>query len=733
MPIDVEMQHLLYQQVSQEVGRIINNLTQETTDEALKKTNEDARKKLEAFREALDRNIDSLQRNAEWDRFTIAFYGETNAGKSTVIETLRILLKEESKQKQQKAFREFQQQYQLADSDIEKLQQSLNNNQKRANELAQAIEAINSQYIERETALQQQINALSAFILAQQQFDSLWKKFLNLWRKTPEQKERTLLLMKQYALNIEKAAELKDLKSQQTDCNAQTAELQQLQIVQQEKFAELANLADGEIIGTGVSDFTMETTLYPFEFNQQRFALLDVPGIEGKESKVLAQIQQAVEKAHAVFYVTSKAAAPQKGDENNPGTLEKIKSHLNAQTEVWTLFNKRITNPMQLNRPALLSSDEELSLVDLNEKMREQLGDNYCDTWTLSAMPAFLSVAEHLVPGSENFKKRGKLLESLEREEVLDKTRLKDFLSLLTQKLVANSKEKITRSNVNKARKTVEETTGEITRLQKETYGKLSKQLDEEMQNAHQLLDMSLTALKSRLANQSEEAVDKFKSCVRRRVYAEIDGDISNDRFKSELEDCLTQQHAKLEKELPAILKRELDIFKDETEEIIRRFQQYAKEILATYSKLQHHKFDGQFDVRIDIDSGVKLTSLLATLAGSALLLWNPAGWIVLAPALAGMVFAFYKAVRGFFSLSYKMSQQRQSADKNLDKVARKINTSISEGLENAFPELEEKVEQLKTMLQEPVRQASHTNSILKSASQKLRLLSVNIETSGSK
>ncbi|AKL15177.1 hypothetical protein PO654_26190 [Phytobacter diazotrophicus] len=733
MSVDVETPHLLYQKISLEVGRIISNLTENTTNEKLQETNEDARGKLEAFRKALDANIESLKRNAEWDRFTIAFYGETNAGKSTVIETLRILLKEESKQQRQKAFREFQHHHQLNDSDIEKLQQSLDDNQKNASELTQAIEAINSQYIERETTLQQQINALSALILAQQQLSSIWQKLLNLWRKTPEQKEHSYLLVKQRALDIEKAAELKELENQKTDCDAQTAELQQLQAAQQAKFAELAKLADGEIIGTGVSDFTMDTTLYPFEANQQRFALLDVPGIEGKESKVLAQIQQAVEKAHAVFYVTSKATAPQKGDENNPGTLEKIKSHLNAQTEVWTLFNKRITNPMQLNRPTLLSPDEEHSLEDLNEKMREQLGDNYCDTWTVSAMPAFLSVAEHLVPGSENLKKQSKLLESLGKDVVLDKTGLTGFLNLLTQKLVANSKEKITHSNINKARKTVEDATVEITRLQKETYGKLSKQLDDEMQNAHQLLDISLASLKSRLSNQGEEAVEKFKNKTRRHVYAEIDSDISNDRFKSTLENCLTRQHAELEKELPGLLKRELDIFKDETEDIVRRFQQYAKEILATYSRLQQHKFDGQFDVKIDIDNGIKLTSLLATFVGGALLFWNPAGWIVLAPALAGLVFAFYKAVRSFFSSSYKMSQQRQSADENLNKVARSINESISEGLTSAFPELEEKVEQLKAMLREPVRQASHTNEILKDASQKLQQLSESIGISGAK
>lgn len=733
MSVTFENSHLFYQKVSQEVGRIISNLTHDTTNETLKKTNEDAREKLEAFRKALNENIDSLRRNAEWERFTIAFYGETNAGKSTVIETLRILLKEESKLKRQKAFLEFQQQHQLTNSDIEQLQQALNENQQVALELSKAIEAINAQYLDRETELNQQINTLSAFIIAQQQLSSLWQKLLNLLRKTPEQKEHAQLLVKQRALNIEKSVELKDLKIQQTDCDAKASELRDLQNAQQAKFAELAHLADGEIIGTGVSDFTMDTTLYPFEANQQRFALLDVPGIEGKESTVLAQIQQAVEKAHAVFYVTSKATAPQKGDENNPGTLEKIKSHLNAQTEVWTLFNKRITNPMQLNRTELLSTDEEQSIVDLNSRMREQLGSNYRDSCTLSALPAFLSVAEYLVPGSENIKKRNKLLENFTTAELLDKTGMSDFLDLLTHKLVINSKEKITRSNLSKASQTVKEATAEITRLQEETYGKLSKQLDEEMQNAHQLLDMALASLKSRLANQGEEAVEKFKSCARRRVYKEIDKDISNDRFKSELENALTLQHAELEKELPTHLRRELEIFKDETEEIIKRFQQYAKEILATYSRLQQHKFDSKFDIKIDIDSGIKLTSLLATLAGGALLLWNPAGWLVLAPALAGLVFAFYKAVRSFFSSSYKMSQQRQSADENLNNVARKINNSICDGLQSAFPELEEKVEQLKAMLQEPVLQASHTNKILKDASQKLHKLSVGIDTLGAK
>lgn len=45
-----------------------------------------------------DGELHLLEQHAEWDKFTMAFFGETNAGKSTVIESLRILFKEESRQ-----------------------------------------------------------------------------------------------------------------------------------------------------------------------------------------------------------------------------------------------------------------------------------------------------------------------------------------------------------------------------------------------------------------------------------------------------------------------------------------------------------------------------------------------------------------------------------------------------------------------------------------------------------
>ncbi|AKJ35794.1 DNA repair ATPase RecN [Aeromonas hydrophila] len=54
--------------------------------------------KLSEMKARFDGEISYLEEHAEWDKFTIAFFGETNAGKSTIIESLRILFEEKKRQ-----------------------------------------------------------------------------------------------------------------------------------------------------------------------------------------------------------------------------------------------------------------------------------------------------------------------------------------------------------------------------------------------------------------------------------------------------------------------------------------------------------------------------------------------------------------------------------------------------------------------------------------------------------
>ncbi len=52
---------------------------------------------LQEINDKFSEEIDELEKSSEWDKFCIAFFGETNAGKSTIIESLRIIYDEEKR------------------------------------------------------------------------------------------------------------------------------------------------------------------------------------------------------------------------------------------------------------------------------------------------------------------------------------------------------------------------------------------------------------------------------------------------------------------------------------------------------------------------------------------------------------------------------------------------------------------------------------------------------------
>ena len=52
---------------------------------------------LDSLNEKFKTEIEELRTSTVWDKLCIAFFGETNAGKSTIIETLRIIYEEETR------------------------------------------------------------------------------------------------------------------------------------------------------------------------------------------------------------------------------------------------------------------------------------------------------------------------------------------------------------------------------------------------------------------------------------------------------------------------------------------------------------------------------------------------------------------------------------------------------------------------------------------------------------
>src|SRR3712207_8115468 len=90
MGIDLQVESsLIYEQIQQQIDQLITELATLQHDEKIGADVTVAIDNLNTLNQKVQKEYDELKRLAEWKRFTIAFYGETNAGKSTLIEALR--------------------------------------------------------------------------------------------------------------------------------------------------------------------------------------------------------------------------------------------------------------------------------------------------------------------------------------------------------------------------------------------------------------------------------------------------------------------------------------------------------------------------------------------------------------------------------------------------------------------------------------------------------------------
>ena len=125
MIIESQSPKEIYLKVGREVAVILQALETRSQDQKLAKQQDSARGILQGVQQELNNAMADLQSHAEWDTFTLAFYGETGAGKSTLIETLRILLDETSKVEQRQRFRQLQASLGLSEEALQQLEESI--------------------------------------------------------------------------------------------------------------------------------------------------------------------------------------------------------------------------------------------------------------------------------------------------------------------------------------------------------------------------------------------------------------------------------------------------------------------------------------------------------------------------------------------------------------------------------------------------------------------------------
>ncbi|GAA7528487.1 hypothetical protein ckin28_00080 [Helicobacter pylori] len=491
-------------------------------------------------------------------------------------------------------------------------------------------------------------------------------------------------------------------------------------------------MQDGAIIGDGRNDFTLKTQSYSFQYNHQNFVLLDVPGIEGSEQKVIDQISNATQKAHAIFYVTKTPNPPQKGEEGKRGTIEKIQRQLDSQTEVWTIFNKPITSPRAL-KDELVNESEKESLKILNKEMKNILGEHYMGYKAVSAQAAFYGLSQALIPETDFDKKKQKFLKDFKAEELLYQSHFKPLAEFIAEELLENSRAKIIQSNCNKALKVVEELQNTIKTTIEKRIDPMIKARQEYKEEVDDNLDRSTDKFISDLKNSAFYEIDQFKSDLREKMYVHIERKIEDEECKEIFKNELIQGIETLRENIKRRFKECGERFDEQIKEDIERFKEKIKDSLKMLECISIDSGNFDFNTDFNIDNGIDGFALGASIGGLVLLgivnIWNPVGWVEL--GIAGLValVGAVKAMWNVFNPDYKKSQQKKEVDKKLDEVCEKIAQDVESRIESVKKDILEKIENLKAELNGPVENYEYKKERLKEVNKRLGYISNDIKT----
>ncbi|MBP3839502.1 MAG: hypothetical protein J6D35_00865, partial [Chryseobacterium sp.] len=179
----------IYDNIAKKVSAILASLDVETEDEDVASAQKNAKEILKILKDEINEEYSALSKNAEWDRFTIAFYGETNAGKSTIIETLRLLLNEETKMRASKKFRELQEKNNITEQAFDTLQEEILKLENEIERIKNDINMLKEASSEGIKAKEAEVNLLKAKVEEEQNARGWWQKLIHLFIKSATDKE----------------------------------------------------------------------------------------------------------------------------------------------------------------------------------------------------------------------------------------------------------------------------------------------------------------------------------------------------------------------------------------------------------------------------------------------------------------------------------------------------------------------------------------------------------------
>lgn len=347
-----------------------------------------------------------------------------------------------------------------------------------------------------------------------------------------------------------------------------------------------AGQVDGEIVGTGQADFTQDNVLYEFNHQGKSFQLIDVPGIEGNESKYEAMVKTAIAKAHLVFYVNGTNKKPE------ADTARKIKQYLNRDAKIYAICNlrgKADSYEFAQDRQSLEQThkDAVATREQTREVLEEILGTELVSgCQSLQGLLGFTSVA---------FDERGLTSIHASRTDLLKSQRAyrQDFVSLqamrnfsqldqlhqVISKGCANFEVDIVESNKRKVLRLLQDTEHDL-KKQRDEHQEFSCKIDMEILECQKSIRLSFEELTTNFRKQRNNALVSFFNELTSAARMAVEEHFSDkDDVEQAIQNHVITGQEQLTKRLENSQEELLEQLSKAIEQALKRLQENAERV----------------------------------------------------------------------------------------------------------------------------------------------------------
>ena len=301
------------------------------------------------------------------------------------------------------------------------------------------------------------------------------------------------------------------------------------------------------------------------------------------------------------------------------------------------------------------------------------------------------------------------------------------FVRWLTRNMVSDSEKRIRAANLKKVTTKVHNAAQALLTEQGDVLEPLCQDMQADWSKVRSQLESDVGVFEKNINAIGQIEIQNIETSLRQKIYALIEDGIDNKQVQPLFEKALESESKSMEKRLQDKMTCKLGEFSTTVSERLQRFTERVDELQSANSDMGSTSFGKRLRFDFKFANGINYVGLAASLIGGVLMLWNPAGWVLLGISAVTAVVGLAKAVWGWFDDDFKKNEQRKAVTKNLNQLKESLTDEFKKASATAVKEITQKTRQLQAEVEASVEQTKIISSALKLVAVKLQKLSKSI------